>query len=73
MKTLKITNTLINLDYYHLAEAEEAVGFFDKIKYLELKLVPIIGVETEPTILYIVDYPEDWMQIIEDALDDSQD
>ena len=73
MKTLKIGAYIINLDYYHFANAEETENWRDKTPLLMLKLVPIIGVETEPIFIYIEDYPEDWMQIIEDTLSDSQD
>lgn len=64
---------VINLDYYHLVEAEATKDWRTKEPILQLKLVPIVGVETEPVYIYIENYPENWMQIIEAALNDSQD
>ena len=68
MNTLKIAGRLINLNYYYFAEAE--IIPYDRLweegkLALKIKLVPIIGVETEPVNIYIEDYPENWKEIIE--------
>ena len=68
MNTLKISNTLINLDYYYLAEAHTGKDWRNQEPFLVIKLVPIIGVETDIVDLYIEDYPENWKEIIEAQL-----
>ncbi len=68
MKTLKIANTVINLDYYYLAIAREMKDRTPNKSVIQIKLVPIIGVETEPVNVYIENYPENWKEIIEAQL-----
>ena len=73
MKTLKLGNTLINLDYYTITFICKNTNIFTRKKRLTLELVHIDDWGSHLYSLQLKDYPEDWMQIIEDALDDSQD
>lgn len=68
MNVLKIAGRLINLDYYYFAGAHIGGNRFDGGPFLILKLVLIIGVETELVNIYIEDYPENWKEIIEAQL-----